>query len=140
MSLLSRTKQLLELAVRSGFGRTLGHLRITEAQEEFVKGKMVVSESDCNPMGYLHGGQISNIVDTVSTLAIILRGRPRGVSVEMSMSFLRPAKLGEEIGIHSYCLKTGKTLATALVDITNSEGKLIAHGKHTKYYTSPTAE
>ena len=62
------------------------------------------------------------------------------MSVEMSMSFLRPAKLGEEIGIHSYCLKTGKTLATALVDITNSEGKLIAHGKHTKYYTSPTAE
>ena len=59
MSLLSRAKQLLELAVRSGFGRTLGHLRITEAQEEFVKGKMVVSESDCNPMGYLHGGQIS---------------------------------------------------------------------------------
>ena len=53
MSLLSRAKQLLELAVRSGFGRTLGHLRITEAQEEFVKGKMVVSESDCNPHGVL---------------------------------------------------------------------------------------
>ena len=124
------------MVVKSGFGRTLGHLRVTEAEEEFVKCKMVVLESDCNPMGYLHGGQISNIVDNISTLALVLRGKARGVSVEMSTSFLRPAKQGEEVDIHSYCLKTGRTLATALVEITNSEGKLIAHGKHTKYYTN----
>ena len=135
MSLLSRTKQIFEFIVKSGFGRNLLHLRITEAQEEFVKGKMVVLESDCNPAGILHGGQISNIVDNISTLAILLRSKPRGVSVEMSISFLRQVKLGEEIDIHSYCLKTGRTLATALVDIRNSEGKMIAHGRHTKFYT-----
>ena len=69
MSLLSRTKQIFEFVVKFGFCRNLGHLRITEAQKEFVKAKMVVLESDCSPAGILHGGQISNIVDNISSLA-----------------------------------------------------------------------
>ncbi|KAI6646630.1 TIMELESS-interacting protein [Oopsacas minuta] len=114
---------MFEAHVKTGFSTNLKHLRITEAQTEFVKGRMTVMESDCNVNGMLHGGQISTIVDVISTFAIILRGRPRGVSVEMNISFLRPARLGEEINIHSYSIKTGRSLATALVDISNSEEK-----------------
>ena len=136
MSLLSRCIQIIENVVKTGFNRNLRHLRVTQAEFESVKCKLTVLESDCNPYGVLHGGQISNIVDFVSTAAIGLGGKPRGVSVELCVSFLRPAKLGEEIDIYSYCLKAGKTLATALVEIRNSEGKMIAHGKQTKYYSS----
>ena len=136
MSLLSRCILIVENIVKSGFNRNLKHLRVTEAEVESVRCKLTVLESDCNPYGVLHGGQISNIVDFVSTTAIALGGKPRGVSVELCVSFLRPAKLGEEIDIYSYCLKAGRSLATALVEIKNSEGKMVAHGKQTKYYSS----
>ncbi len=49
---------------------------------------------------------------------------------------MRPAYLGDVITIQSKCVKTGKSLAFATVDILNQDGKLIAQGKHTKYYTN----
>ena len=48
---------------------------------------------------------------------------------------MRPAHEGDTILIDAECLKVGKSLAFATVDIRNKSdgGKLIAQGKHTKH-------
>ena len=57
---------------------------------------------------------------------------------------MNPARQGDVIIIEAECLKVGRSLAFATVDIRNKSegGKLIARGRHTKHiaasYTSPT--
>lgn len=58
-------------------------------------------------------------------------------------SYLNPARQGDVIVIEAECLKVGRSLAFATVDIRNKSdgGRLIAQGRHTKHiaarYTAP---
>lgn len=49
--------------------------------------------------------------------------------------YLSPAREGDTIEIDAKCLKIGKTLAFATVDVRNKSngGRLIAQGRHTKH-------
>ena len=49
--------------------------------------------------------------------------------------YLSPAKEGDIIEIDAECLKVGKTLAFATVDIRNKSNgdRLVAQGRHTKH-------
>lgn len=57
---------------------------------------------------------------------------------------MNPARQGDVIIIEAECLKVGRSLAFATVDIRNKSegGRLIAQGRHTKHiaasYTGPT--
>ncbi|RWS14032.1 acyl-coenzyme A thioesterase 13-like isoform X2 [Dinothrombium tinctorium] len=101
---------------------------------------MIVSEEHANRSGTLHGGMTATLVDQISTLALTTvdesgdENMQRGVSVDMSISFLRPAKIGETIEVTANILKKGRTLAFLDVNICDkNSGKLIAKGNHTKY-------
>lgn len=48
--------------------------------------EMTVNESHLNVGGTLHGGFTANLVDTISTLAIISTESHPGVSVDMNIS------------------------------------------------------
>ena len=54
-----------------------------------------------------------------------------GVSVELSCSYLRAARIGARVDITARVLKIGKQLAFVEVML-ESEGKAVASGKHTK--------
>ena len=43
---------------------------------------------------------------------------------------------GDNITIHSQCLKVGKSLASAVVDIKNQDDQLVCQGRQTKYVKS----
>ena len=49
--------------------------------------------------------------------------------------YLSPAKKGDTILIEADCLKLGRSLAFATVDIRNKSdgGRLVAQGRHTKH-------
>jgi acyl-coenzyme A thioesterase 13 len=54
-----------------------------------------------------------------------------------SCSFLKGAQAGDILEIKSQCLKQGKTLAFADVDIfKKSDGSLIATGRQTKFISN----
>ncbi|XP_036621961.1 acyl-coenzyme A thioesterase 13 [Trichosurus vulpecula] len=119
----------------SGFDRVLGKVKVLSASPEKVVCEMKVEEEHLNRIGSLHGGLTATLVDVISTLALINteRGKP-GVSVDINITYLSPAKVGEEVVIAAHILKQGKTLAFASVDLTNkATGKLIAQGRHTKH-------
>ncbi|XP_063155057.1 acyl-coenzyme A thioesterase 13 isoform X2 [Candoia aspera] len=115
--------------------KSLREMKVISASPGKVVCEMKVEEQHTNRGGTLHGGLTATLVDIVSTAALLHteRGAP-GVSVDMNISYMSSAKIGEEILITAEVLKQGKTLGFANVNLTNkATGRLIAQGRHTKY-------
>ncbi|XP_006009249.1 acyl-coenzyme A thioesterase 13 [Latimeria chalumnae] len=118
-----------------GFDRVMSKMKLISAAPGKIVCELKIEEEHTNRVGTLHGGLTATLVDVVSTAALIHteRGLP-GVSVDMNVSYLSAAKLGEKILITAEVLKQGRSLAFTTVDVTNkATGKLIAQGKHTKH-------
>ncbi|XP_074061799.1 acyl-coenzyme A thioesterase 13 [Macrotis lagotis] len=133
---LQNLREVMKFCAQSrGYDRVLDKLSILSTSPGKVVCEMKVEEQHTNQKGTLHGGLTATLVDAVSTLALMNTERGRtGVSVDMNITYLSPAKIGEEILIAAHVLKQGKTLAFASVDLTNkTTGKLVAQGRHTKY-------
>ncbi|XP_069814026.1 acyl-coenzyme A thioesterase 13 [Dendropsophus ebraccatus] len=121
-----------------GFDRVLNKLQLVSASPGKVVCELKVGEEHTNRQGALHGGLTATIVDMISTAALVHteRGAP-GVSVDMNITYMNAAKIGDSILITAQVLKQGRTLAFATVDLVNKEnGKLIAQGRHTKHLGS----
>ncbi|XP_027703020.1 acyl-coenzyme A thioesterase 13-like [Vombatus ursinus] len=121
-----------------GFDRVLEKVTILSTSPGKVVCEMKVGEEHTNRFGTLHGGLTATLVDVISAIALMNTERGiLGVSVDMNITYLSPAKVGEEILIAAHILKKGKTLAFASVDLTNkTTGKLVAQGRHTKHLGS----
>ncbi|XP_028317463.1 acyl-coenzyme A thioesterase 13 [Gouania willdenowi] len=121
-----------------GFDRVLNKVELVSACPGKVVCGLRVEEEHTNRGGTLHGGLTATLVDVISTMAIMYseRGAP-GVSVDMNITYLNAAKMGEDVLITAHVLKQGRTLAFATVDLTSkATGKLIAQGRHTKHLGS----
>nr|XP_028593399.1 acyl-coenzyme A thioesterase 13 [Podarcis muralis] len=131
-SLRAVVKMLLE---SPGFDRVLNKMTVLSASPGKVVCEMKVEEEHTNRGGILHGGLTATLVDVVSTAALLHTERAApGVSVDMNITYMSAAKIGDEIQITAEILKQGRTLAFANVDLRNkATGKLIAQGRHTKY-------
>uniref|UniRef100_A0A1A7YT11 Acyl-coenzyme A thioesterase 13 n=1 Tax=Iconisemion striatum TaxID=60296 RepID=A0A1A7YT11_9TELE len=136
---LNSIRQLMKAMVdHSGFDRVLSKVNVLSASSGKVVCEMRVDEEHTNRGGTLHGGLTATLVDVISTMAIMNteRGAP-GVSVDMNITYMNAAKLGEDVLITAQVLKQGRTLAFATVDLTSkATGKLIAQGRHTKHLGS----
>lgn len=90
-----------------------------------------------NRGGGLHGGFSATIVDVVTTYALMTMDEemPRpGVSVNLSVSYLKGAKEGDELYIDATTLKAGKTLAFLDCEIKHKkDDSIVAKGSHTKF-------
>ncbi|XP_054620511.1 acyl-coenzyme A thioesterase 13 [Dunckerocampus dactyliophorus] len=136
---LNTIKQIMRtMAECSGFDRVMNKVDLLAASPGKVVCEMRVEEEHTNRLGTMHGGLTATLVDIISTLAIMHseRGAP-GVSVDMNITYMNAAKVGEDVLITAQVLKQGRTLAFATVDLTNkATGKLIAQGRHTKHLGS----
>ena len=109
-------------------------MELLSFEEGKASFKMIVDESHLNRPGTLHGGMTATLVDTLTTA--VLASKPPykpGVSVDMSISYLRPAKPGQEIIINAEVVKTGKVLAFTAAELLHKDGRLIAKASHTKF-------
>ncbi|XP_015270216.1 PREDICTED: acyl-coenzyme A thioesterase 13 [Gekko japonicus] len=118
-----------------GFDRVVSKMTVLSASAGKVICEMKVEEEHTNRGGTLHGGLTATLVDVVSTAALMYTERQApGVSVDMNISYMSAAKIGDEILITAEVLKQGRSLAFANVDLTSkATGKLIAQGRHTKF-------
>ncbi|KAM9383783.1 acyl-coenzyme A thioesterase 13 [Pholidichthys leucotaenia] len=136
---LNALKQIMRtMADSPNFDRVLRKVDVLSASPGKLVCELRVDEEHINRGGTLHGGLTATLVDVISTVAIMSseRGAP-GVSVDMNITYMNAAKLGEDILITAQVLKEGRTLAFATVDLTNkTTGKLIAQGRHTKHLGS----
>jgi len=123
-----------------GFDRVLSKCQFVEGDVGRCVAALVIDEEHTNRGGTLHGGLSALLVDNISTLALTSAdGEPfsYGVSVNMDLSYLKAAKLGEEILIEANVLKRGRTLAFLEVELRKrSTNELLVKGSHTKYIGS----
>ncbi|XP_045717678.1 acyl-coenzyme A thioesterase 13 [Phyllostomus hastatus] len=136
MSLAKNAREVLKAISSSpGFDRILEKVTLVSAAPGKVTCELRVEEEHTNKLGTLHGGLTATLVDTISTLALLCTERALpGVSVDMNITYMSPAKLGEDVVITAHILKQGRTLAFTSVDLTSkATGKLVAQGRHTKH-------
>ena len=115
------------------YDRVCQHVSILSVGNGNIKATMPVMEEHLNGMGTLHGGCTASVFDTVSTFGLATAEDGKfGVSVDISISYIGAAKLGDTITIESTALKKKGGIRFADVVITNQDGTLIAKGTHTK--------
>ncbi|XP_047310519.1 acyl-coenzyme A thioesterase 13-like [Impatiens glandulifera] len=109
------------------------HLDLVEAGR--IVCSMKVPPRLLNTGNFLHGGATAALVDVVGSAVICTVGTfHTGVSVEISVSYLDSAYVGEEIEIEAKTLRVGKAIAVVTVEFRKKQsGKIIAQGRHTKY-------
>lgn len=87
-----------------GFDRVLAKCQFIEGDVGRLVASLKVEEEHTNKGGTLHGGLSATLVDTISTLALTLpdgQNFSYGVSVNMDLSYMKAAKLGEEVLIEA---------------------------------------
>ena len=98
---------------------------------EVSSGAMVVDftirEDMTNPMGVLHGGAASAIMDEVVGAMVYALGREFAyTSVNLTCDFLNPARLGEVITARARVIRAGRNIIHCECTIDNGEGRIIA--------------
>lgn len=122
----------------SCFDRVLKNLEVVAASRGACTCELKVTEEHLNKGGTLHGGFTATLVDSVSTVAIMIADKPPGASVDLSVTYLNPARAGDTLVVTAECLKLGRTIAFATVDVRNKkDGLLVAQGRQTKHLGSP---
>jgi uncharacterized protein (TIGR00369 family) len=87
-----------------------------------------------NPMGTVHGGWITTMLDSAMGFAVhsMLKAGQTYTTIELKMNFVRP--IFEQTGIvrcEGKIVHSGSRLATAEARLTDAAGKLLAHGSST---------
>ncbi|KAK1727646.1 hypothetical protein CaCOL14_004982 [Colletotrichum acutatum] len=119
-------------------------LKLTHASKGLIIARLPVTANHLNSSGSIHGSVSATIVDWAGGLAIAawdLR-EATGVSVDINISYLSGAKLGDEIEIEGKIEKVGGSLAFTHVNIykvnsaDGTRGATVANGRHTKFVRS----
>ncbi|CAJ0576522.1 unnamed protein product, partial [Mesorhabditis spiculigera] len=116
------------------FQRVAGACRVTSVSEGKVRLEFDVEKNMTNPFGTLHGGYTATLIDIATTTALLATERAApGVSVDLHVSYLGAAKLGETVVLDAEIIKAGRTTAFTKASLfIKDTDKQIATGLHTK--------
>lgn len=84
------------------------------------------------PFGMVHGGVFSSIIDAAAFWSVygeVAEGAGM-TSVDLKLNYLAPAKNGKLIA-RGRKIKLGRTLALGEAEVTDAEGRVLAHGTST---------
>ncbi|XP_022919659.2 acyl-coenzyme A thioesterase 13-like [Onthophagus taurus] len=130
------TKILNFLNKCHGFEKVMHNVKIISAGNGNCISEIKILPEQTNIFHGLHGGFATTLVDVLSSCALLTheKGECGHVSVNLSIDFLKGAKVGDTILIDSKTLKVGKNLAFLSVEIKDKpSGTLLVKGSHTKY-------
>jgi uncharacterized protein (TIGR00369 family) len=108
------------------------------AATEFEKGRVVFSGKPkanyYNPLGTLHGGYISTLLDSAMSCAIhtTLEAGKGLTSIEIKINFVRPiTEKTSVLRAEGKIISVGRQIATAEARLIDERNKLYAHGTTT---------
>ncbi|KAJ4313922.1 hypothetical protein N0V84_009164 [Fusarium piperis] len=121
-------------------------VKLISATRGTVTTRLVLNSNHVNSRGGLHGAVSATIIDFVTGLAIAswdLR-ETTGASVDMHISYLSTAKVGDTVEIVSTADKVGGSMAFSTIRISKvgDDGSLtsVTVGQHTKYVRQSTSQ
>jgi uncharacterized protein (TIGR00369 family) len=101
-----------------------------EAAEGWVAVELTPQEFHYNPLGTVHGGVISTLLDTAAACAVHTT-LPAGVgytSLDLNAKFLRAVTVGSgTLRCEGTVLQRGRRTALAEARLTDAAGRLVAH-------------
>ena len=101
--------------------------RLTDIREGSMEVEFTVREDMTNPMGVLHGGIASTILDEVVGTMVYALGRDFAyVSVNLNCDFLHAARIGDVITAKAKVIRAGKNIVHVEGIITDPENRIIA--------------
>lgn len=144
-------------AYRSPFDALVG-VRLDEASHDRVRARLPVRDELLQPGGIVHGGVYATLVETVASIGANLwigerasAGRAHGptqaaasgsagfaVGVSNHTDFLRATAGGDLVAVATP-LQRGRTLQLWQVEVTDGDGRVVAHGKVRLANRSPAA-
>lgn len=105
---------------------------------EFERGRVVFSgkpkSNYYNPLGTVHGGYITTLLDSAMSCAIHTTLEPGKAltSLEIKINFVRPVTENTSVlRAEGTIISVGRQIATAESKLTDERGKLYAHGTTT---------
>lgn len=126
-------------AVRGDPFSSRNGIRLTQFFEDgSAEGELTVVPEVLNLHGYVHGGCLATLADTVGGWAVIMAQKKACVTVNYAFNFLRPAK-----GTYSKIIcratpeKLGRTLCVYRLLLTSDTGVEVANGNFTFFLTDP---
>lgn len=111
-------------------------LGITDLRPELgrVVVEMPAAEFHYNPLGSVHGGVISTLLDTAAACAVhtTLAAGELYTSVDLTVKFLRPVTVDSGLlTCEGTVIQRGRRTALAQAQLTDGAGKLVAHATST---------
>lgn len=107
----------------AGFSEWL-QIKMIEVTDDSITVAVKVRPEMCNPVGTLHGGIHSAILDEVIGMTVAAMGNETHfVSLNMTTDYLRASRAGEVVTAKSTVIRKGRTAIHIIGQLTNSEGK-----------------
>ncbi len=101
--------------------------KLIDIQEGSMEAEFIVRQDMTNPMGVLHGGIASTILDDVVGTMVFALGREYAyTSVNLNCDFLHAAKLGDVLRASGRVIRAGKNIIHVEGTIVNEDGKIVA--------------
>jgi uncharacterized protein (TIGR00369 family) len=140
MSGLEELKAALLERRTSGISALLG-MSLEELEPGRVVFELTTRPEFANPLGTLHGGVHSTLLDSAMSCAVHA-ALPDGASyttLELKVNFVRPVPTdGTVLRCEGTTIHMGGRVATAEGRITDDQGRLVAHGTTTCMVFRPT--
>lgn len=141
---LESVRKILKFSInRNGYDRIFEKVNITSAGNGQCVAEMVVEKQHTNGYGTLHGGFTATAVDVLSSIAVLTHPKVvedidsapnSGVSIDIHVTYLNSAKIGDQIVINAETVKLGRNLAFLKVILFRKDDNVIlAQGSHTKF-------
>jgi uncharacterized protein (TIGR00369 family) len=92
-----------------------------------------LAEKHLQPFGLVHGGVFASIIDAAAFWALFYEIEDQNAgatTVDLKLNYLAPAVSGKLIA-KGRRIKLGKTLGYAEAQVTDADGKILAHGTST---------
>lgn len=131
MSALSPQQIVDKMMDRDFFSQWLG-IEVLETGEGCSRLKMTIRAEMCNGFGIAHGGISFSFADSAFAFASNSRGL-QAVSIETSISHLKPLNTGDTIIAIAEELNLGRRLAIYQVRVEKESGELVALFKGTVF-------
>ncbi|ORE11732.1 Thioesterase/thiol ester dehydrase-isomerase [Rhizopus microsporus var. microsporus] len=117
------------------------YLKIVDAEPDRITWEFCPNDKHVNRFGNLHGGLIAAVIDVCSSFAIKLSSGIKwnliGISVDLSVSYLRGVPPGSPIRLVCQLERIGNRLATIYTRVYDNDNNLCYTSTHTKYRTDP---
>ncbi|NMN97028.1 PaaI family thioesterase [Antrihabitans stalactiti] len=116
----------------SPIGRLVGIEGVSVSRGDVVF-RCVPDESAYNPVGLIHGGLISTLLDSATASAVhsTLDAGVAFTTLELKVSFMRPVHAGQVLLAHGWVTKPGSRVSFAEADIRDADDRLVATASST---------